>query len=88
MWKVEAYKITQNLQKTQFEAIARDVLKGREVNDFRDEDQQLAQSLTQFKTSFEQMGASTKNIAKDMERTMLKMQELQARQNGTGGGNA
>ena len=76
------------LAKTQFEAIARDVLKGREVNDFRDEDQQLAQSLTQFKTSFEQMGASTKNIAKDMERTMLKMQELQARQNGTGGGNA
>lgn len=76
------------LAKTQFEAIARDVLKGREVNDFRDEDQQLAQSLTQFKTSFEQMGASTKNIAKDMERTMMKMQELQARQNGTGGGNA
>lgn len=34
------------------------------------------------------MGTSTKNIAKDMERTMLKMQELQARQNGNGGGNA
>lgn len=52
------------------------------------EDKQLAQSLTQFKTSFEQMGASTKNIAKDMERTMMKMQELQARQNGNGGENA
>lgn len=52
------------------------------------EDKQLAQSLTQFKNSFEQMGASTKNIAKNMERTMMKMQELQARQNGNGGGNA
>lgn len=76
------------LARQQFESIARDVLKGREVNDFRDEDKQLAQSLTQFKTSFEQMGVSTKNIAKDMERTVMKMQELQARQNGNGGGNA
>lgn len=76
------------LARQQFESIARDVLKGREVNDFRDEDKQLAQSLTQFKTSFEQMGASTKNIAKDMERTVMKMQDLQARQNGNGGGNA
>lgn len=76
------------LARQQFETIARDVLKGREVNDFRDEDKQLAQSLTQFKTSFEQMGVSTKNIAKDMERTVMKMQELQARQNGNGGGNA
>ena len=74
--------------RSQFESIARDVLKGREVDDFRDEDQRLAQSLTQFKNSFEQMGTSSKNIAKDMERTMLKMQELQARQNGNGGGNA
>lgn len=76
------------LARQQFETIARDVLKGREVNDFRDEDKQLAQSLTQFKTSFEQMGVSTKNIAKDMERTVMKMQDLQARQNGNGGGNA
>ncbi len=75
------------LARQQFEAIARDVLKGRDVNDFRDEDQQLAQSLTQFKSSFEQMGVSTKNIAKDMERTVMKMQELQARQNDNGGGN-
>lgn len=62
---------------------------GNNVDSYNDEtDRQLAQSLTQFKNSFEQMGASTKNIAKNMERTMMKMQELQARQNGNGGGNA
>lgn len=75
--------------KKQFEKIAEGVLMGNNVDSYNDEtDRQLAQSLTQFKNSFEQMGASTKNIAKDMERTMMKMQELQARQNGNGGGNA
>ena len=75
--------------KKQFEKIAEGVLMGNNVDSYNDEtDRQLAQSLTQFKNSFEQMGASTKNIAKNMERTMMKMQELQARQNGNGGGNA
>ena len=65
-----------------FNSIARDVLNGRDVNSFTNaEDQQLAQSLTQFKNSFEEMGTSQKNIAKDMARTVTKMQELQARQN-------
>lgn len=75
--------------KEEFNKIAKDVLMEKDLNSYESqEDKQLAQSLTQFKTSFEQMGASTKNIAKDMERTMMKMQELQARQNGNGGGNA
>ncbi len=70
----------------EFNRVARDVLNGKDINSFAREDQQLAQSLTQFKNTFEKMGTSQKNIAKDMERTVTKMQELQAR-NGNGGGN-
>lgn len=65
----------------EFNRVARDVLNGKDVNSFATEDQQLAQSLAQFKNTFEQMGTSQKNIAKDMERTVTRMQELQARQN-------
>ena len=67
--------------KFEYNRIARDVLNGRDVNSFAAEDQQLAQSLSQFKNTFEQMGTSQKNIAKDMEKTLMKMQDLQARQN-------
>ncbi len=72
---------------TRYEAIARGVLQGQDVNSFAQEDQQLAQSLAQYRNTFEQMGISQQNIAKDMERTLVKMQELQARQNNNGGGN-
>ena len=67
--------------KAEYNRIARDVLNGKDVNSFAAEDQQLAQSLSQFKNTFEQMGTSQKNIAKDMEKTLMKMQDLQARQN-------
>ena len=67
--------------KFEYNRIARDILNGRDVNSFAAEDQQLAQSLAQFKNTFEQMGTSQKNIAKDMEKTLMKMQDLQARQN-------
>ena len=70
-----------------YESIARGVLQGQDVNTFAQEDRQLAQSLAQYRNTFEQMGVSQQNIAKDMEKTLLKMQELQARQNNNGGGN-
>ena len=53
-------------------------MQGQDVNTFAREDQQLAQSLAQYRNSFEQMG-----IAKDMEKTLQKMQDLQ-RNNGGG----
>lgn len=65
----------------EYNRIARDVLNGKDVNSFAREDQQLAQSLAQFKNTFEEMGTSQKNIAKDMEKTLMKMQDLQSRQN-------
>ena len=65
----------------EYNRIARDVLNGKDVNSFATEDQQLAQSLSQFKNTFEQMGVSQQNIAKDMEKTLMKMQDLQSRQN-------
>ena len=67
--------------KDEYNRIATDVLNGKDVNSFKEEDKQLAQSLTQFKNTFEEMGTSQKNIAKDMEKTLMKMQDLQARQN-------
>lgn len=70
-----------NTARLEYNRIARDVLNGKDVNSFAAEDQQLAQSLSQFKNTFEQMGVSQQNIAKDMERTLMKMQDLQARQN-------
>ena len=70
-----------NTARLEFNRIARDVLNGKDVNSFATEDQQLAQSLSQFKNTFEQMGVSQQNIAKDMEKTLMKMQDLQARQN-------
>ena len=70
-----------NAAKLEYNRIARDVLNGKDVNSFAAEDQQLAQSLSQFKNTFEQMGVSQQNIAKDMEKTLMKMQDLQARQN-------
>ena len=70
-----------NTARLEYNRIARDVLNGKDVNSFAREDQQLAQSLAQFKNTFEEMGTSQKNIAKDMEKTLMKMQDLQARQN-------
>lgn len=70
-----------NAARLEYNRIARDVLNGKDVNSFAAEDQQLAQSLSQFKNTFEQMGVSQQNIAKDMEKTLMKMQDLQARQN-------
>lgn len=70
-----------NTARLEYNRIARDVLNGKDVNSFATEDQQLAQSLSQFKNTFEQMGVSQQNIAKDMEKTLMKMQDLQARQN-------
>mgnify|MGYP007025634365 FL=1 len=58
-------------------------MQGQDVNTFAREDQQLAQSLAQYRNSFEQMGISQQNIAKDMEKTLQKMQDLQ-RNNGGG----
>ena len=58
-----------------YNRIAREVLNGRDVNTFAEEDQQLAQSLSQFKTSYEQMGVSQKNIAQEMEKTLTQMQK-------------
>lgn len=43
-------------------------MQGQDVNTFAREDQQLAQSLAQYRNSFEQMGISQQNIAKDMEK--------------------
>lgn len=68
---------------TGYERIARGILQGQDVNTFAREDQQLAQSLAQYRNSFEQMGISQQNIAKDMEKTLQKMQDLQ-RNNGGG----
>ena len=65
-----------------YENIARDVLQGKDINKMEDpDDQKLAQSLAQYKNTFEKMGVSQENIAKDMEKTLIKMQELQTRQN-------
>ena len=71
-----------NAARLEYNRIARDVLNGKDVNTFAQEDQQLAQSLAQFRDTYQGMGVSQKNIAKDMEKTLMKMQALHARQNG------
>ncbi len=71
-----------------YENIARDVLQGKDINKMEDpDDQKLAQSLAQYKSTFEKMGVSQENIAKDMEKTLMKMQELQTRQNNNSNNN-
>lgn len=67
---------------TSYERIARGVLQGQDVNTFAQEEQQLAQSLAQYRNTFEQMGISQENTAKDMERTLQKMQSLMAQNGG------
>ncbi len=71
-----------------YNRIARDVLNGKNVNAFDADEQQLAQSLAQFKTTFEQMGKSQQNIAEEMERTLTQMQKAanQTAQNTANGG--
>ena len=58
-----------------YERIAREVLLGRDVNSFADDEKELAQGLAQFKTTYDQIGASQQTIMTEMERTLVQMQK-------------
>ena len=66
-----------------YERIAREVLLGRDVNSFADDEKELAQGLAQFKATYDQIGASQQTIMTEMERTLVQMQKAanQADQN-------